>query len=188
MCKRFARVCGGRVRLTALVSALLVGGCSVDIGPGPGGDGDGDGGNGNGPGVNKDSFVVSFRNLTDSEAVDVEFYFAEGALENDNVAEHLFLEQNRVQGDNLIQGHGIGLANSATIGPGEAVSVSLSCDQELTIGTTGGTFLDAETGEQRGQGTMIWLQQDAQPFCGAVVEFRYASDRDGFSTSWSVVQ
>lgn len=184
MCKRFARVFCGRVRLTALVSALLVGGCSIDVSPGPGGDGDGDGGDGNGLGGDRNSIVVSFRNLADTEAVDVEFYFAEGALEN--VPEDLFLDENRVQGDNLIQGNGIGLTNTATIGPGEADSFSLTCDQELTFGTTGGVFLDAETGEQRGQGTMIWLQQDAQFFCGAVIEFRYASDGDGFSTSFSL--
>jgi hypothetical protein len=162
-----------------VVGAFYQLGCSLEVTPGS------EFPNDNGSPENvADKVLVSFRNLTDDEAVDVEFYFAEGDLEN--LPGDLFVDENRVGSDVLIQDQGIGMANLATLRPGEVDSITLDCDRGLTLGTTGGEFLDAETHEARGAGTMIWLVQDAQFFCGAVIEFRFSSDGDGFKTTYSL--
>ncbi|MFQ5591327.1 MAG: hypothetical protein ACE5HE_09210 [Phycisphaerae bacterium] len=170
------------VFLLVLASGLAIPACSVDISPVGGVEND-NGSNGE-PDASDDTIRVGFLNLSREDAVDVEFYFAEGALEN--IPDDLFVEQNRVRNDTLIQGQGIGTANLATIRPGEEDIVTLACGRELTIGTTGGTFRDAETHEERGKGTMIWLQQGAQFFCGAAIEFRYTSDGETFNTTYAL--
>jgi hypothetical protein len=182
MCNGFDRVYAKGIRLTVFAGVLFSAGCSLDVGVGGGGSsGDNDNDNGT-PTSSNDAIIVVFRNLADDEAVDVEFYFAEGPLEN--VPEDLFLDENRVRDGRVIQEHdGIGLINSAILAPHEVDGFELSCDRELSLGTSGGMFLDAETGEELGTGARRWAQQGEQFDCGAIIEFTYDSDRDGFTTT-----
>lgn len=168
------------IQLMVLAGMLGTPGCSIDVTPGlpvPNDNGE--------PGDTEDKIVVSFTNLAEEEAVDVEFYLTEATLEI--FPDDLFVDENRVRGDRLIEDQGIGMANLATISPGEVEVLTLSCDRDLTLGTTGGTFVDAETGEERGQGTMIGLrQQDGLFSCGTVIEFAYEPDGEGFTTTLSL--
>jgi len=124
---------------------------------------------------------IGFRNFATTEAVRLEFYLSIGPL--DALPGDLFVVENLIGGDNQIDGQGIGVANQAIIGPRQQDWISVACDQELTVGTTGGTFLDEESGELRGVGTMRWAQEGAQFACGAVIVFEYAPDGDRFTTT-----
>ena len=49
----------------------------------------------------------------------------------------------------------------------------------MALGTTGGHFVDEESGADRGDGVQRWLQEGAQFTCGAEIVFEYSSLGDG---------
>ena len=153
-------------------------GCTIDFIPSD----DGSVANDNSDPTSGDNQIsIGFRNFATTEAVRLEFYLATGPL--DALPGDLFLVENLIGGDNEIDGQGIGVANQAILEPQQQDWISVACDQDFAVGTTGGTFLDEESGELRGVGTMRWAQEGAQFACGAVIVFEYAPDGDGFTTT-----
>ncbi len=179
MCSRLIHMHVTWVRLMVLAGAIGTSGCSIALSGGQPPT------NGNGPsGADEDAILVRFWNLAD-DVVDVEFYLTEEELEN--FPEDLFVDDHRIHGETVLQGQGIGWANQGTINPGESDTLVLECDGDLSLGTTGGTFLDGDTGEELGQGDRIYLRQEDGLFaCGAVIDFTYEADGDEFTTTLSL--
>ena len=127
-----------------------------------------------------DGFVtVRFRNLTASEAVDVQFYATNERLEN--WPEDLFDPAYLVTTS-------IGVAGTGIIRPSQVDIIELPCSDGLTIGTLGGSFVDDESGEPRGVGVPRWAQDGPLPLCNNVVTFDYTSNEGVFSTALSIGQ
>jgi len=122
-----------------------------------------------------DSVLVVFRNLTDSEAVEVEFYTTAEPLEV--VPDDLFDPAN-----GYLVVRNIGVGGRGIIAPGETDQLELDCVEGLTLGTTGGLFVDNETGDELGTGTSRWVQEGAQISCGAIVILEYTKEGEAFRT------
>jgi len=123
---------------------------------------------------NPDQVVtVQFRNLSPDQAVDVQFYLSDQPL--DVVPDDLFQEARRVR-------TGIGVAGTGIIEPQNDDIVQFACGPNLALGTTGGLFLDNESGEQRGVGAQRWAQDEALGLCGSTIVFEFVSDGNGFDT------
>jgi len=155
----------------ALVFALGSG-CAIEFLPGGNADA---GGAGSGSDVRPDQsrVVVRLRNLADNEPVDVDFYAMSGVVSD--VEAELFLEEHSY-------GDGIGLGANGRLAAGEEAVIELDCQAGLTLGTTGGTFLDLVTGEERGTGTLRWVMEGAQFSCGAIVVFEFSPADEGYQT------
>jgi hypothetical protein len=123
---------------------------------------------------NSDIVLVRFRNQSTGPAVEVEFFASNAQLSS--VPEDLFVDANRVVTN-------IGLAGQGILAPGEADFVTLPCSDHLTMGTTGGRFLDRESGEPRGQGQPRWIQHAPLGLCGAAVTINYQQDGDAYLTT-----
>ncbi len=154
-----------------VVAGVLCSGCGLKFDPGSGGPTDT-----NAPSEtpNPDQVVtVQFRNLSPDEAVDVEFFLSDQPL--DVVPDDLFQETLRVR-------TGIGVAGTGIIEPLNDDTVQFACGPNLALGTTGGLFLDNESGAQRGVGAQRWAQDEALGLCGSTIVFEFVSNGNGFDT------
>ena len=171
MVSKYFVQCGRRT--AGILSAILVFtcGCTIsvmpDAGPAPSG-----GGAVGGDGLDA-TVTVRFRNLTTSDAVDVEFFATNEPV--DNLPDDLFLDSNSVTAS-------IGLAGSGLIGPGQEDEIEFPCTEDLVLGTLGGTFLDDESGETQGTGDQRWSEEGPQFSCGAIIVFEYSTVGDAFVT------
>lgn len=167
------RTAASAVCAFAVLAISMGGGCTVDLAARliPSGN---DNGNGGGTPGGDDVRVV-FRNLTEDEAVEVEFYATQEPLAV--IPDDLFDSAN----DFLVV-RNIGVGGRGVIAPGETDVIELDCGEGLVLGTTGGLFLDNETGDELGTGTRRWVQEEAQFSCGATVVLEYTSDGDTYAT------
>ena len=163
MVSKYFFQCGKQT--AGILSAILVFtcGCTIsvmpDTGPAPSGGG---AVGGDGPDA---TVTVRFRNLTTSDAVDVEFFATNEPV--DNLPDDLFLDSNSVTAS-------IGLAGSGLIGPGQEDEIEFPCTEDLVLGTLGGTFLDDESGDPQGTGDQRWSEEGPQFSCGATIVFEYS--------------
>ncbi len=121
--------------------------------------------------------LVRFWNNTADLAVDVQFYAADEPL--DTLPGDLLIDDYRVT-------RSIGLAGRAIIAPGMADAISYPCTENLTLGTAGGEFLEAETGDFRGAGIPRWVQNGPLGLCGLTVTFEFSTNGETFSTQLTV--
>ena len=120
-----------------------------------------------------DTVLVQFWNLSPDLAVDVEFFVTSEpapAIPND-----LFLPANRITAS-------IGVAGTGILEPGKEDSIEIPCTQTLTLGTSGGRFLDNDTGEVVGHGTPRWVQEHPLGLCDSVVTVVFTSNENGLVT------
>lgn len=117
--------------------------------------------------------TVRFNNFSAEEAIDVEFFVTTDELTT--LPEQLFTEANRNTAS-------IGVAGTGIIEPLFRDIIELPCSPTLTLGTSGGRFLDNETGELRGRGQPRWVQEDALGLCGGTITFEYAREAELFVT------
>ncbi len=121
--------------------------------------------------------LVRFLNLSRTEAVDVEFYAAPAGVTN--LPDDLFAPAFRVTTS-------VGVAGSSLITPGAGDQILLDCTPNLVLGTEGGAFRDAESGEPRGEGQPRWVQDTGIGLCGGTVTFLYAGGGTQFETRITV--
>ena len=93
--------------------------------------------------VTSNKITVQFINLTEDQAVEVEFYVEEEPI--DRIPDELFVAANLIT-------RSIGVAGSGLVPPRTADEISLDCNPNLIFGTRGGRFLDAESGDEVGEG------------------------------------
>lgn len=118
--------------------------------------------------------TIRFANLSEVDAVNVDFfvtYASLSVLPND-----LFVPQNFYTND-------IGVAGTGVLEPRVIDEIEIECTETMTIGTTGGRFLDNESGDHRGVGTSRWLQEGPLALCDGLVIFVYRNDESGFHTT-----
>lgn len=147
-------------------SALLTTGCTFEFlpaDPNVGGD----------LGTTQDTVLVRFWNRTLIDAVDVQFHATNDIL--DTLPDDLFTPDHQVT-------RSIGLAGLGILEPGMVDTISFPCTDDLTLGTQGGQFSDAETGDSRGLGVPRWVAGAGLGLCGSVVTFEYTRDGEGFTT------
>jgi len=163
-----SKVAAQRV-VVGILGGLLVG-CSVDFTAGrPGGP--------SLPENVEDVVVIQIRNFAVNEAVDVQFHAT-----NDPVVvlpDELFVPENGLSS-------GIGVAGTGIIQPLDEDTINFPCTPDLTIGTSGGLFLDNDTGELKGVGQRRWLQDAPLSLCGRLVTFDFSGASGDFTTSVSV--
>jgi hypothetical protein len=123
--------------------------------------------------LSPDEVLVRFRNHLTSEAVDVQFYATNEPL--GMVPDDLFVEANLVT-------RSIGLAGRGIIEPRTQDAITFPCTSNLTIGTLGGAFADAETGDALGQGVPRWAQEEPLGLCGTEIAFEFMPGTDGYIT------
>jgi len=152
-------------------------GCSVTAQLNPPGAGGTGGAATGGAGAGGDIVTVTFRNLTDSEAVDVEFHTTDEPLAD--IPADLFDPNN-----NFLVVRSIGVGGGGRLAPGQSDTIEVDCTDSagLLLGTSGGTFVDNESGDERGRGDERWVQEGAQFSCGATIVFEFAGSGDTFST------
>lgn len=121
--------------------------------------------------------TVRFINLTEDQAVDVEFYVEQEPI--DNIPDDLFVAGNLIT-------RSIGVAGSGLVPPRTADEISLDCNPDLIFGTRGGRFLDAESGDLVGEGEPRWVQEGPLGLCGTVVAIEFFRDGSGFRTGITV--
>ena len=117
--------------------------------------------------------TIRFRNVAVDEAVNVEFYAT-----NDPTVElpdGLFVEQNLVTAS-------IGVAGTGILEPLRDDTLEFPCTEQLVVGTLGGTFLDNETGEERGTGVARWARDTALGLCGHKILFEFSNEFGTFTT------
>lgn len=120
-----------------------------------------------------DEVLVRFVNLSTDEAVEVQFHGSNAAL--GTLPDDLFAAENLVT-------RGIGLAGSGILAPRTADQILFPCTTELVIGTLGGSFVDAQTGDARGEGQVRWAEDSPLGLCGSYVTFEYAPEGNEFVT------
>ena len=125
------------------------------------------------PDRNEDTVRVRFRNLTRTEAVNVEFHVSNTAL--DDLPDDLFVDEHLVT-------ESIGVAGTGIIEPQTDDEIDLPCTDGLTLGTSGGVFLDNDTGQERGVGTARWVQESPLGLCGSIVTMWFFIVDDEFQT------
>jgi len=173
--------------LLCLLCYTLGTGCTVEVTPTDPPPSVGNGGGNGGSDPDDETIVVRLRNLSPSQAVDVEFYAASGVVEN--VVATLFVDENRIGRGNAVDGQGIGQANQGILNSGEQDAIAFPCGQSLAVGTNGGIFLDEETGEVQGQGAnSVWAAEGAQFFCGATIVFEYSAEGSTFATNLLILR
>jgi len=127
-----------------------------------------------GAGQGQDSVVtVRFVNLTDTTAVNVQFYVSNETIES--VPDDLFVEENLVT-------RSIGLAGSGIIAPRATDAIQIPCAPDLTLGSFGGVFAEAESGDVFGFGQSRWVTEDPVGFCGLQVTFEFSTVDDTYLT------
>ncbi|RME41468.1 MAG: hypothetical protein D6788_01150 [Planctomycetota bacterium] len=117
--------------------------------------------------------TVQFRNFTAGEAVDVGFFVSPTppvVLPDD-----LFVEENRFLTS-------VGVAGTGIVQPLSQDIIEIPCSEGLTLGTSGGRFVDNETGELRGVGQPRWVQEGPLALCDAIVTFEFDGDGTEFTT------
>ena len=167
MSQRFSWVSQGRT-VTLCAAAMTLSACNFQgtIPDGDGGDAAGD-----------DTVLVVFRNLSSTDAVQVDFHAASGIT---NVPDDLFVSENLITQD-------IGVAGTGIVQPLQFDFLrEFPCTGDLLLGTSGGRFLDNETGELRGTGQPRWVEASAVGFCGGAVTFTFVSDGEEFRTEVSI--
>lgn len=123
--------------------------------------------------------LIRFRNFSQTDAVNVEFFVSNNAL--DTLPDDLFVDEHRTSAN-------IGVAGTGILEPLRSDETLFPCTADLVIGTTGGTFIDNDTGEVRGRGDMRWSQDAAVGLCGRSVTFRFEPVDDGFTTRMTIGQ
>jgi hypothetical protein len=61
-------------------------------------------------------------------------------------------------------------------------SITFPCTEDLTLGTIGGAFAEAETGDARGIGEARWAQAAPLGLCGSAITFEYRKEGQEFET------
>lgn len=150
----------------AVTMALAGVGCSIELVPETQGWSDDEA-------TLKGMVLVRFWNRTVEEAVDVQFYATNEPL--GTFPDDLFVDENRVT-------RSIGLGGRGIIGPATTDAITFPCTEDLSLGTLGGEFSEAETGDQRGLGTARWAQDAPLGLCGSVVTFEFYRDGDEYRT------
>lgn len=154
----------------ALAVVVCLSGCGFEIEPGAGRIGDDPEPDAPAAG---DVVTVRFRVFTAQEAVDVEFFATNDPLEV--IPGDLFVPANAFSAS-------VGLAGTGIVPPLSEDVILFPCSPTLTLGTTGGTFLDSETGEPRGTGVARWASEGPLGLCGAIVTFEFAGAEDARTT------
>lgn len=121
--------------------------------------------------------TVRFRNFSLIEAVHVEFFASTTALQN--LPDDLFVPENSVTAS-------IGVAGTGIIVPLSEDVLEFPCADGLILGTTGGSFVDNETGAPLGVGMSRWVQEGPLALCGHTVAFEYFSETGVFMTILSI--
>lgn len=129
--------------------------------------------------VAADEVLIRFRNFSPIDAVNVEFFATNEALAT--VPDDLFVDDHRTNAN-------IGVAGTGILEPAHSDAIVFPCTEDLVIGTTGGTFIDNDTGEVRGTGDRRWAQAKAIGLCGRAVTFEFAPDDQGFITRMTIGQ
>jgi hypothetical protein len=124
-----------------------------------------------------DTVVIRFRNLTTSESVQVEFFAT-----NQNITG---LPDALLDVDHQVT-QSIGFAGTGILQPGSFDLIEFPCTPSLSIGTSGGNFVDFESGEPRGRGVARWAQEGPLALCGAAVSFDFAFDGTDFTTALDI--
>jgi hypothetical protein len=155
-------------------SAILVSGQSCTTTVDPGNDG---GNNGGGGGGGTSVVTVRLVNASPSAAVDVQLYATPNSISNPDT--ELFIPGNQ-------QLASIGFAGSGILQPNQTDEVQISCANALFIGTTGGAFLNVDTGAVLGTGTRYFLVQGGQFQCGSTITLTYLPSGSGYRTDVAV--
>ena len=149
----------------AASAALWQGGCDVPsvIGPTELGD------TGDAASVALDLTIVEVRFINDSAAaLDVQFYASAEPIGEDP-GTTLFSAANQIA-------TGIGFAGTGLLPKQSSDELILDCDAAVAIGTPGGRFVSAETGEEVGTGQQRVAALDLQYVCGETITFLYRYD------------
>ncbi len=120
-------------------------------------------------GPSADTVRVRFQNFASGASVDVEFFASNEPISNPE--DELFQTENR-------RASGIGIAGTGILQPLTQDSIDLLCTPDLVLGTSGGTFLNSDTGEVLGTGQVRWIRESQLGLCGTVVTLVY-SGADG---------
>jgi hypothetical protein len=121
--------------------------------------------------------LVRFYNLSTEDAVDVEFHASPEPIADPDA--ELFVPSLRIMGQ-------IGVAGTGLLEPGDRDSISVPCSAGLTLGTAGGSFVDNQTGEARGEGQLRWAREGAQFSCGTVITFYFSRVTEGYITDMHI--
>ena len=178
--------CIHRKSCPALVASCLAGfatifaGCSgdllVELVPDP----NADPAPGASPGpVTAEEVLIRFRNFSQTDAVNVEFFASNAPLAA--LPDDLFVDEHRTSVS-------IGVAGTGILQPLRSDEILFPCTADLVIGTTGGTFIDDDSGEVRGEGDMRWSQDAAVGLCGRRVTFGFGPVDDDFITRLTIGQ
>lgn len=125
-----------------------------------------------------DTVLVVFRNLSITDAVQVNFYAALDPLSN--LPDDLFVPAN-------LNTAGVGVAGTGIVQPAQFDFLrDFPCTDDLVIGTSGGQFLDNDTGEVRGTSAARWVEASSVGFCGAAVTFTFSVEDGEFRTSIAI--
>lgn len=152
-------------------AALLLGGCTLTAPLDPTADAPL-------PARDPEFVTIYVRNDTSREAVNVDFHASVAAIGPD-VGTELFQNANRLAGL-------VGIAGSGLLQPGQADIVRWTCEDGVAVGTLGGTFLDANTGEVLGSGQRRWAQAGAQFTCGDLIVISFGATNDGYRTDMNI--
>ena len=129
--------------------------------------------------ITADEVFIRFRNFSLTDAVNVEFFASNTALAA--LPDDLFVDEHGTSVN-------IGVAGTGILQPLHTDEILFPCTADLVIGTTGGTFIDNDTGEVRGDGDMRWAQDAAVGLCGRSVTFEFGPVADGFITRLTIGQ
>lgn len=121
--------------------------------------------------------TIRFANLSFTEAVHVDFYATNVPILN--LPEELFVPANIITAS-------VGVAGTGVVEARSTDEIKFPCTVNLSLGTTGGRFIDNESGEAKGLGTARWLQEGPLAVCDGVVIFAYRSETTGFDTTVAV--
>lgn len=150
-------------------TAALLTGCSATPTPPDDGNGDPQG---------EETVLVVFRNLSGSQAVQVNFHATGEPLAV--IPDDLFVPGN-------LYTTGVGVAGTGIVQPSQFDFVrDFPCSPSLILGTSGGDFLDNDTGEVLGASPPRWIEASAVGFCGGAVTFTFSSEDGEFFTSISI--
>jgi hypothetical protein len=145
-----------------LIATMLIPACQISFDPLPNS-------NSNDNSDDEDRVVVVFRNLTD-KAVITDFYLSGTDLQT--LPGDLFISANRYTS-------GIGVGGQGTISPLAEDEIRLGCTTHLALGTTGGRFVDNDSGVELGTGDQQYYYNGPLNLCGREITFEYYEDDEG---------
>ncbi len=126
------------------------------------------------PPPDPDATTITLTNASDF-ALDVQFFTSTDPA--------VTSESDLLSEDNQFR-NGIGFLSLGILSSGESVDISLACSDFLFVGTAGGEFLDANTGESIAVSTRSRLAQLGPQFdCGNRVTFLFFADSTGTPTT-----